>query len=150
VLPVSSVLVVGTVVAGVFSVTLGVVHLWIPRIFAIDRAIGTDAATNGALGVIRFGGWRYARRRSDAVGLTWVMSNAASYVLITAGLVDIMWAAGARPVSIPIGAAWIAGWWGLRAAGQSALGRRSGDVALALAFVALAAWHVVLVLGAGG
>lgn len=143
-LPVSSGLQGFLVLAGLFSVGLGIAHLWIPRIFAIDRAIGVDGAGDRGLGTIAVGRWRYARRRADAVGLTWVMSNAASYILVTIGVVDLAWAAGNRTIPLALGAAWIAGWWLLRAGGQFTLGRRRGDLAIAVGFAGLAIGHLVV------
>lgn len=140
----SSLLEVGTVLAGIFSLALGIVHLWVPRVFAFRQAIGPDDGTLPAIGAIRLGPWAYARRRSDLVGLCWVMSNAASYVLVSIGILDLAWALGDRTVPLGIGATWIAGWWTLRAAGQFAIGRRTGDVAMAVLFLALASGHVLL------
>jgi hypothetical protein len=136
------------VAGGVFSLALGVAHLWVPRIFALDRAIGTDGPSLPELGMLGRGTWTYRRRRSDAIGLAWVMSNAASYVLVTIGVLDLAWAAGHRAVPIGIGAVWIAGWWALRAGGQFVVGRRRGDVAIAALSAALAIVHVALATGA--
>ena len=141
---VGSALDVGTAAAGVFSIWLGVVHVWVPRIFAYRQAIGVDGLGSPALGGIRFGSWSYERRRSDLVAIAWVMSNAASYVLVTIGLVDLAWAAGDRTIPIALGAMWIAGWWVLRAGGQFLVGRRRLDVGMAALFLALALGHVVL------
>lgn len=148
VLLVSSPLTLAIIVAGAFSLALGIAHLWVPRIFALDRAIGTDGPSLPELGVLGLGPWTYRRRRSDAIGLAWVMSNAASYVLVTIGVLDLAWAAGHQAVPIGIGASWIAGWWALRAGGQVVVGRRPGDVAVAALFVALAIVHVALATGA--
>lgn len=148
VLPVSSVLTIGLVITGMFSLALGIAHLWVPRIFALDRAIGTDGPSVAELGSLGRGAWAYRRRRSDAIGLAWVMSNAASYVLVSIGLLDLVWAAGHRTVPLGIGALWIACWWGLRAGGQFAVGRRRGDVAIAALFATLAAVHLAVAAGA--
>lgn len=134
--------------AGVFSVALGIAHLWVPRIFALDRAIGTDGPSVPELGMLGRGAWAYRRRRSDAIGLAWVMSNAASYVLLSIGALDLAWAAGHRAVPLGIGGLWIAGWWALRAGGQFVVGRRRGDFAIAALFAALAVVHVALATGA--
>lgn len=139
-----SALTVAVVAAGVFSLALGVVHLWVPRIFAMDRAIGTDGPSVPELGLLGKGAWTHRRRRSDAIGIAWVMSNAASYVLVSVGLLDLAWAAGHRAVPLGIGGLWIAGWWAIRAGGQFAVGRRRGDVAIAALFAALAVLHVAL------
>lgn len=145
----SSLLEISTALAGIFSLVLGIVHIWVPRILVYRLAIGEDDGTLPAIGAIRLGPWAYARRRSDLVGLSWVMSNAASYVLVTIGILDLAWAFGDRSIPLAIGATWIAGWWTLRAAGQFALGSRIGDIAIAALFVAMAAGHLVLALGSG-
>ena len=144
VLPVSSALQAFLVAAGVFSIALGAAHLWVPRIFAIDRAIGLDRGGAMGLGTIAVGCWRYSRRRADAVGLAWVMSNAASYVLVSIGVVDLAWAAGSRAIPVGVGAAWIAGWWLLRAGGQFTVGQRRADFGIAAGFAGLAVGHVVV------
>jgi hypothetical protein len=129
--------------AGTFSLALGIVHIAIPAIVRYRLAIGPDRGAT-RLGDLRLGRIRYALRRSDLVGLTWVMSNAASYVLISIGLVDLTWTAGSSPVPrVPL-ALWIAGWWVLRGAGQLIVGRRAGDWLIAAGFVTLGAVHVVL------
>ena len=148
VLPMSSALLVATFAAGMFSLALGIVHLWVPRIFALDRAIGTDGPSVAELGSLGGGAWTYRRRRSDAIGIAWVMSNAASYVLVSVGILDLAWVAGDRAVPPGIAGLWIAGWWALRAGGQFAEGRRLGDVAIAGLFTALAIVHVALATGA--
>lgn len=130
------------------TVALGIWHLSVPRLFAMDRAIGTDGASGPALGRIRLGRWHYERRRADAVGLTWVMSNAASFVLVSIGVIDVAWAFGDRTISIGLGAWWIATWWLLRAVSQFALGRRGLDLAVAAAFLSLTTVHVVIAMAA--
>jgi hypothetical protein len=132
---------------GIATVLLGVWHLSVPRVFGFAQAIGVDAPNaRTGLGTIRVGLWRYQRRRADAVGLSWVMSNAASLVLVSIGILDIAWAGGDRTIPIVLGSAWIAAWWGLRAAGQFALGRRPIDLAIALGFAVPGAIHVVTAL----
>jgi hypothetical protein len=133
-----------TLAAGIFSVWLGVVHVWVPRIFAYREAVGSDGIGLPSLGAIHVAGWRYQRRRSDLIAIAWVMSNAASYVLVTVGIIDLAWAAGDRTIPLGIGALWIAGWWALRAGGQFLVGRRRLDTAMAALFLALAAGHLAL------
>jgi hypothetical protein len=135
-------------VAGLFSIALGLVHVAIPRLFDLPAAIGEDGPTVQPLRRLRLAGRSYQVRRRDGVGLTWVMSNAASYVLITIGLVDLAWLAGWRGLPIAGAALWIAGWWGLRAAGQLGLGRRRLDLAFVAWFGLLATVHLGLCSGA--
>jgi hypothetical protein len=143
----SSLLSVALGVAGVFSVGLGFWHVGVPRWFAFGAAIGGDGPDRPGLGTIGVGPWAYARRRSDVVGLSWVMSDAASMVLVSIGLVDLAWVVDVDLVSRGIGGAWIAAWWMLRALGQANVGRRPIDVAVATVFLGLAAIHVLSALG---
>lgn len=147
----SSLLAALTALAGAFTIALGIVHIAIPRLVGYGHAIGSDGAVQPSTGprplrTIGPGRLAYRVRRNDLVGLAWVMSNAASYVLITIGIVDVAWVAGWRGLPIVLGATWIAGWWAIRAASQFALGRRAGDVVVAALFAALAVGHLVLAL----
>jgi hypothetical protein len=145
----SSAFIAGAIlVAGIFTIALGVVHLLIPRIFRFDRAIGFDGGMRPVLGAITIARWRYQLRRADALGLTWVMSNAASFVLISIGLLDLAWVAGWRGIPLVLGGAWIAGWWAIRAGSQLTLGRRRLDWAIATWFGLLALVHVAMALSA--
>ena len=129
-----------TVAAGVFSLGLGIVHVAAPVIFRFSAAIGDDR-DRSPLGRIAFPVLPYRLRRSDLHGITWIMSNAASYVIVSIGLVDLAWATGWRGVPLVRGAAWIAGWWAVRAVGEWFVGRRAIDLALATLFFALASLH---------
>jgi len=129
--------------AGVFTIALGVVHLGIPSILRYSAAIGVDDNRPG-LGRVRLPGIEYNLRRADLRGIAWIMSNAASYVLVSLGTIDLAWVGGWRGVPVPIGAAWIAGWWAVRAGGQLLVGRRIGDLAIATWFSGLAVLHIVL------
>ena len=138
---------VSLIVAGAFSVGLGVVHLVIPRLLDYPGAIGIDGPEARPLHRLAVGGRGYQVRRADALGITWVMSNSASYVLLTVGLIDIAWAAGWRGLPIAPAALWIAGWWAIRAGSQFAVGRRPLDVGFVAWFGALALLHLALGLG---
>jgi hypothetical protein len=144
----SPVLVASLVVAGAFTIALGVVHLWIPRIFRFGAAIGRDDGALPALGDVAVGPWRYRLRRADALGLSWVMSNAASVVLVSIGLLDLAWVAGWRGIPLVLGGAWIAIWWLVRAGSQLTIGRRRLDWAFAGWFGVLALVHVVIAVSA--
>ena len=114
----SSVLLGLVAASGLFSVALGIVHVSIPALVRYRAAIGGDSDGLPSLGSIGSGAVRYELRRGDLVGIAWIMSNAASYVLVSIGLVDLAWATGSTLVPIQPVALWIAGWWALRAAGQ--------------------------------
>ncbi len=132
------------VVAGLFSLGLGLVHLVIPRLFDFEGAIGDDAGAAPPLARRVVGRSAYQVRRRDVLGLSWVMSNAASYVLLSVGLIDLGWAGGWRGFAIAGGALWIAGWWAIRSGSQFVIGRRPVDLAFAAWFAALALFHLGL------
>jgi hypothetical protein len=144
----SPVLVAALVMAGVFTIALGVVHLWIPRIFRFGAAIGRDDGPLPVLGDVAVGPWRYRLRRADALGLSWVMSNAASVVLVSIGLLDLAWVAGWRGIPLVLGGAWIAIWWLVRAGSQLTIGRRRLDWVFAGWFGVLALVHVAIAVSA--
>ena len=143
----SSGLAIALALCGVFSIGLGVVHVAIPVIVRYRSAIGTEA-THGGVGDLVVGPIRYAIHRSDLVGLAWVMSNAAAYVLITLGIVDVAWAIGQPIVPITPLTWWIAGWWVVRAGSQLTLGRRWGDLVVVVAFGLIAVVHLAAALAA--
>lgn len=140
-----------TVGAGTFTLALGTVHLGIPWFVGYQAALAAPQGSDARAGLptLRLVGFTYRLRPDDLIGVTWVMSNAASYVLITIGLLDLAWAAGWRGLPIGVAGMWIAGWWAVRAASQFALGRRTGDVLIAAWFATLAIAHLVLALGVG-
>ena len=129
--------------SGVFTVALGLVHIVIPLIVDFDHAIPTATAARSPLRTISIGPIRYEVRRSDVRGIAWVMSNAASYVLITLGIADLLAATWLSTDHGRVLAVWAAGWWAIRAGGQFVLGRRWGDFAIAAWFACLAGVHLV-------
>jgi hypothetical protein len=138
---------VALLASGVFSLGLGVVHLLIPRIFDFAGAVGRDDAPLPHLATITAGPWRHRTRRADVLGLSWVRSNATSYVLISIGLVDLVAGEWAAQPAGRLLFAWIAGWWWLRAGGQLVVGHRSIDWAFAGLFTILGAVSVGTVFG---
>jgi hypothetical protein len=126
-------------VAGLFSVALGVWHLGVPRWFDFAGALRGPVST---LRPLRMGPFAHRTTRSDVLGLGWVMSNAASYVLISVGVADLAAPAWLGTRFAPLIGGWIAGWWALRAASQLALGRRRLDVVLIAVFLGIAGVHI--------
>jgi hypothetical protein len=125
--------------AGAFTLALGVVHLFMPVLLDFRAAIPLDGADLRPLNLRR---WRYATLRSDIYGIAWVMNHAASYVLISIGLLDLGWTAWLNESYGPLLALWLAGWWFVRAGSQLYLGRRRGDWLILGWFAALGALHV--------
>lgn len=148
VLPVSSLLIWALLGAGIGTISLGIWHLGVPRWFAFRSAIATDHDGLPELPLAHVGPWTVERTRTDVLGLSWVMSNAASFVLVSVGLLDLAWAGGFDAVPLLIGALWIAMWWTIRAFGQFALGRRPRDVAAFALFGVLAVLHVAVAVSA--
>ncbi len=135
-------LLVGLYVSGVFAVVLGAVHFFFPLLWDFTHAIPREGGSPlGALRPMRLGPLRYAVKRSDVYGITWVMNHAASLTILTIGVVDL-WAASwlGTPLA-PLIAGWIALFWGIRAVSQLYLGRRPGDWAILAGFALLAVWH---------
>ena len=134
-------------VAGVFTMGLGTWHLAVPRLFAFGAAILRSDQADAAVPPFRMGPLVYATRRVDLVGLAWVMSNAASYALVTIGLLDVVASAWLGRPEAPLIAAWIAGWWAVRAGSQLAIGRRTVDLATMSVFGLLAGLHLAVAAG---
>ncbi|MEA2528003.1 MAG: hypothetical protein QOF73_5230 [Thermomicrobiales bacterium] len=131
---------VAMLICGAFTSALGVVHIFMPRLFDFRNAI---PGTGEPLSPLRLGPIHYTTTRADVYGIAWVMNHAASYVLISIGIADLLWwrwPDGAAGALLPL---WIAGWWLLRAASQLYLGRRRGDRKIMLGFSVLAAVHLL-------
>ncbi len=125
--------------AGLFTLILGSLHFFFPLWLDFEQAI---PRTGAPLKPFRLGPIRYATQRQDVYGIAWVMNHAASYTLVTIGLLDL---AAYWWLSTGIGrllALWIAGWWLLRAASQLYLGRRRGDWLILSGFVGLGLLHL--------
>lgn len=130
------------IIAGLFTLALGSVHFFFPRMLDFEHAI-PRAEISPPLKPLRLGPLRYATRRRDVHGIAWVMNHAASYVLVSIGLLDLT---SMQWLSSDTGrwlALWIAGWWFLRAASQLYLGRRRGDWLILIGFAGLGLLHLV-------
>lgn len=128
-------------VAGLFTLALGTAHFFFPRLLDFEQAIPRQGEP---IRPFRLGPIRYPTQRTDVHGIAWVMNHAASYVLVSIGLADML--AGRWLLSragMPF-AYWIAGWWFLRAGSQLYLGRRRGDWLILAGFAALGVLHLLL------
>lgn len=119
--------------AGVFTVGLGVTHFVMPVLFDFDHAIPRDGEP---LHPFRWFIYRYPTTRSDVYGIAWVMNHAASYTLVSIGVLDMLWTRWLDADAGWMLALWIAGFWWMRAGSQLYLGRRRGDL-LAIAWFAM-------------
>jgi hypothetical protein len=131
----------GLLICGFFTLLLGLVHFFFPLLLDFRAAIPNEGAL---LRPFKLGPIRYATQRQDVHGIAWIMNHAASYTLVTIGIIDLLaayWiiAPWARWVAV-----WIAVWWLLRAASQLYLGRRRGDWWILAGFSWLGLWHLAL------
>jgi hypothetical protein len=95
-------------VCGLFTLILGTVHFFFPVLLDFEQAIPLEGS---ALRPFRLGPIRYATERRDVHGIAWVMNHAASYTLVSIGVIDLL---AARWLGTEIGlllSLWIAGWW---------------------------------------
>jgi hypothetical protein len=129
----------GLYLAGAFTVVLGTVHFFFPLLWDFTHAIPREGPP---LRAMRLGPLRYATQRSDVYGITWVMNHAASYTLVTIGVIDLFAATWLDAPLAPLLALWIAGFWLIRAASQLYLGRRRGDWWILAGFALLGLLHV--------
>lgn len=128
--------------AGIFAVGLGALHFFFPRLLDFRAAIPADGPP---LRPLRLPGTRlaYATTRGAVHGIAWVMNDCVRYTILSIGVADVL---AARWITTPHGrllAAWIAGFYAVRAASQRYLGRRRGDWLVMAAFAALGALHLV-------
>ena len=129
--------------AGLFTVILGGVHFFFPRLLDFDAAI---PRTGPPLKPFRLGPVRYATLRSDVHGIAWVMNHAASYTLVGIGIADLVAWSWLDTAHGRVLALWIAGWWFVRAASQLYLGRRRGDWLILAGFGLLGLLHLAAAL----
>ena len=124
---------------GRFTLLLGAAHFFFPTLLDFDRAIPRHGEP---LRPFRLGPISYRTQRQDVYGIAWVMNHAASYTLVTIGVLDLLafrWLGtdGGRWLAL-----WLTGWWFLRAASQLYLGRRRGDWLILAGFAFLGVIHL--------
>lgn len=125
---------------GLATLVLGAIHLVIPRLIDVEHAVPPLTAPLRPLPVV---GDRYQTRRQDVLGVIWVSNNAATYVLLTLGIADLL---ASRWLGTDAGrllAGWAVGWWVIRAGSQLAFGRRAGDWAFVALFGIAAFVHLI-------
>ena len=126
--------------AGLGTLALGAIHLVIPRLIDVEHAVPPLTAPLRPLPII---GDRYRTRRQDVLGVIWVSNNAATWVLLTLGVADLL---ATRWLGTDAGrllAGWAVVWWVIRAGSQLAFGRRAGDWAFVALFGIAALVHLV-------
>ena len=130
--------------SGVFTVTLGTIHFFLPTFLRYRNAIlETDAPIDAPFVLPIF---NYETHRGDLYGIVWIMNHAASYTLVSIGLLDIIGRGWLRADGDWL-ALWIAGWWFLRVGSQAYMGRRWGDYVVMAVFALLGVIHVAVFVG---
>jgi hypothetical protein len=130
---------IALIICGLFTLLLGLAHFFFPILLDFEQAIPKQGPL---LKPFRLGPIFYKTQRADVSGIAWVMNHAASYTLVSIGIVDLManyW------IGTPVGrllAVWIAGWWFIRAASQLYLGQRRGDWWILIGFAWLGIVHL--------
>jgi hypothetical protein len=127
--------------AGAFTVILGTAHFFLPNWLDFRTIILERAPDWKAPRPFRLWPAAYTATPHDVNGVVWVMNHAASYTLVSIGLLDLLaqaWLLGAGRVL----ALWIAGFWFLRAVTQLTFGRRWGDWLILAWFAALGGLHL--------
>ncbi|MCE7987471.1 MAG: hypothetical protein DYG89_40405 [Caldilinea sp. CFX5] len=125
-------------ISGLFTAALGTAHFFFPILLDFDKAIPRRGPP---LHPFKLGPIHYATQRSDVYGIAWVMNHAASYTLVSIGVVDLGSWLWLGTTTGRILAVWIAVWWFLRAASQFYLGQRRGDWWIAAGFAWLGIVH---------
>src|SRR4029453_11986071 len=92
-------------ITGVFGLILGVLHFFFPLLFAFRGAIPAEGSPLRPFPLLVT---RYSTTRQDIYGLVWVMNNAASFAILTMGLLDLFWTIWLRSEYGKFIALWIA------------------------------------------
>ncbi len=129
-------------ITGIFTLVLGSVHFFFPRLLDFKNAIPKDGTP-----IKPFRLWfiRYPTTRSDVYGIAWVMNHAASYTLVSIGLLDLFWMTWLATPPGKLLSLWIAGWWFIRAGSQLYLGKRHGDYWILAGFALLGIIHLLVI-----
>lgn len=128
-------------VCGAFAVILGALHFFFPLLFDFRGAIPREG---DALKPFPLLITKYNTTRKDIYGLVWIMNNAASFAILTIGLLDLFWMTWFFTSYRALIAIWIALFYFVRAASQMAMGKRRGDWLILAAFAALGAFHLLV------
>ena len=129
------------IIAGCYTVLLGIVHFFLPYLLDFDHAIPKEGPV---LKPFRLFLYSYGTTRGDIRGIAWVMNYAVSFALVSIGALDLLFSYWKDFPYAKILTLWIALWWVIRAFTQLYLGRRRGDWVLLIWFLSLAALHLSL------
>jgi len=129
------------IIAGGFTVVLGIVHFFLPYLLDFDHAIPKEGRTLKPFRLFLFS---YGTTRGDVRGIAWVMNYAVSFTLVSIGALDLCFNFWKDLPYAKILTLWIALWWAIRAFTQLYLGRRRGDWLLLMFFLSLAVLHLCI------
>jgi hypothetical protein len=132
--------------AGAFTLGLGVLHVFLPLLLDYKAALLDGVTGHKPPRLFRLWPTRYVVTLADRYGIVWIMNHAASYALISIGLLDLLAVSWLRGDTGRFVALWIAGWWFVRALSQLYLGRRLGDWLILAWFAFLGAVHMGVLL----
>ncbi|MBI1851026.1 MAG: hypothetical protein HYR85_11850 [Planctomycetes bacterium] len=119
---------------GAFATLLGLLHFTFPRRFGfVELLNGSEPAPPD----FRLGPYRKELRRSDVLGIVYVMNHGVSFVILSIGVFDLFatrWLGTSAGMLVSV---WAAAFWWLRSATQLYLGRRRGDFFVLFVFAVL-------------
>jgi len=122
---------------------LGALHFKFPDRFGFREALSAEGPPPP---VFRLGFYRYPFRRAQLIGIILIMNHCVSYTILSIGIFDLM-ASRWRGTTIGVWlAAWVAGFWFVRAVTQFYVGRRRGDWFIVGVFATLGLVHVAAAL----
>ena len=130
-------------VTGVFACALGVLHFFFPLLFDFRGALSLEGPPLKPFPLLFT---RYDTTRQDIAGLVWVMNHAASFMILTAGMLDLFWRVWLNEPYSALVALWVALFYFVRAGSQLYMGRRRGDWMVLTAFAALGIMHVIVII----
>jgi hypothetical protein len=129
--------------AGIFTLALGTAHFFLPVMLDFKSTLLEREPGWKPRRPFRLWPTRYIVTLSDRLGVVWVSNHAASFTLVSIGVVDLLaadWLVGGPGRWLAL---WIAGFWIVRAGSQLYFGRRSGDWAVLMWFATLSGLHLI-------
>lgn len=128
-------------VTGVFAVILGLLHFTFADRFGFMVSLPLEGE---APPQFRLMSYTYDMKRSDLRGIIYVMNHCASYTILLTGIFDLFWNSWIGTAPGKLCALAVAGFWLIRAASQTYLGRRRGDWLVIALFAAIGILHVLV------
>ncbi|MBS1956090.1 MAG: hypothetical protein JST89_18040 [Cyanobacteria bacterium SZAS-4] len=126
---------------GVFAVVLGLLHFTFPDRFGFMVSLPLEGESPPPFRLMFYS---YDMKRSDLRGIIYVMNHCASYTIFLTGIFDLCCASWIGTGPGKLGSIAVAGFWLVRAASQTYLGRRRGDWLVMAFFTAIGILHIVV------